>query len=293
MTFIVPAKILEGRTLALQIQSQVAARIRVLQEQGHRPPQLAVILVGHDPASEVYVHHKSLACQTVGIHCQIFREPKSINMDDLLEQIDKLNNDPLVDGILVQLPLPDHMDKSSFVERIHPYKDVDGFHPYNLGRLAQQRPLMRPCTPFGIMALLTHIDIALKGLQATVVGISDIVGRPMVLELLMTGCTVTACHRNTQDLEAAVRQAELLIVAAGCPGLIPGAWLKPGAVVIDVGMNRIDNGKMVGDVDFAAAKKQASWITPVPGGVGPMTVASLLKNTLYAYENQLFNREIL
>ncbi len=293
MTFIVPAKILEGKILALQIHSQVATRIQVLRQQGYRPPQLAVILVGHDPASEVYVHNKSLACQTVGIDCQILREPKSISMDDLLERIDDLNNDPLVDGILVQLPLPPHLDKASFVERIQPYKDVDGFHPYNLGRLAQQRPLMRPCTPFGIMSLLTHIGIALEGLQATVVGVSDIVGRPMVLELLMAGCTVTACHQKTKDLEAAVRQAELLIVATGCPGLIPGTWIKPGAVVIDVGMNRMDNGTLVGDVDFAEAKKQASWITPVPGGVGPMTVASLLKNTLDAYENQLLNREIL
>ncbi len=280
------AKILEGRALALQIQNQIAMRIQVLRQQGHRPPNLSVILLGDNPASQVYVHNKSLACQNVGIQCQVFREAATLSMHALLERIDSLNQDPLVDGILVQLPLPSHLDKALFVERIEPHKDVDGFHPYNLGRLAQKRPLMRPCTPFGIMSLLAHSEIVLQGLDATVVGVSDIVGRPMILELLMAECTVTACHQKTKTLEAAVRQAELLIVAAGSPGLIPGDWIKPGSIIIDVGMNRMDNGTLVGDVEFAEAKKRALWISPVPGGVGPMTVASLLKNTLCAYESQ-------
>ncbi len=287
------AKILDGKILALQIQAEIKARIHALTQQGYRPPHLSVILIGHDPASEIYVHNKEVACHAVSIDCQIIREPATLSMDALLEHIDSLNENPEVDGILVQLPLPGALDKAKLVERLKPEKDVDGFHPYNLGRLAQQRPLMRPCTPFGIMSLLAHTGIALAGLKATVVGVSDIVGRPMILELLMAQCTVTACHQQTKDLEGAVREAELLVVATGCPGLIPGAWIKPGAVVIDVGMNRMDNGTLVGDVGFLEAKKRASWISPVPGGVGPMTVASLLRNTLYAYETHYLNRDLL
>ncbi len=293
------AQILNGKNLAEKIYQQIRDRISHHLKQGHRPPGLAVVLIGNDPASMVYVRNKHAACEKVGILSKSFVLPEACLESDLKNLINQLNTDNTIDGILVQLPLPKQIQSQSIIEQIHPNKDVDGFHPYNLGRLAQRCPLLRPCTPAGIIELLNSSGLNLKGLDATVVGVSNIVGRPMILELLMAGCTVTACHRHTKDVRNAVSQAELLVVAAGSPGLIKGDWIKPGAIVIDVGMNRMDNGQFVGDVEFKAAEQRAAWITPVPGGVGPMTVATLLKNTLYAYEslnhdiNHIAKREIL
>ena len=279
-----PAQILNGKALAQTIQQHIANTIPAYLKQGYRAPKLAVILVGHDPASEIYVRNKYQACLQVGFHSQIFSLEAPTTEQYLLTLIDQLNNDPEVDGILVQLPLPQHINTHAVIERIRPDKDVDGFHPYNLGRLAQKRPLLRPCTPAGIMKLLETTGTELRGLNATVVGASNIVGRPMLLELLSAECTVTICHKQTQDLKRMVQEADLLVVAAGKPDLIKGNWVKTNAIVIDVGMNRMDNGALVGDVEFEGAKQRASWITPVPGGVGPMTVATLLTNTLSAYE---------
>lgn len=279
-----PAQILNGAAIAEKIQLQISQRIKIYLAKGKRAPGLAVILLGNDPASEIYVSRKLAACQSVGIRSEDYRLPSTTTQTELIKLIDKLNQDHTIDGILIQLPLPDHIATQSVLEQIRIDKDIDGFHPYNLGRLAQEHPRLRPCTPAGIMELLQSTGRDLKGLDATVVGVSNIVGRPMVLELLMAGCTVTACHLLTKNLKKAVENAELLVVAAGSPGLIKGDWIKPGAIVIDVGMNRMDNGQLVGDVEFEKAKERASFITPVPGGVGPMTVAMLLANTLYAYE---------
>jgi methylenetetrahydrofolate dehydrogenase (NADP+)/methenyltetrahydrofolate cyclohydrolase len=279
-----PAQILDGNKIAENVKTEILKRIQKHTHMGHRQPGLAVILLGNDPASTIYVRNKYQACLKVGIQSQSFNLDSDCTQAELLKLLNKLNHDPLVDGILVQLPLPSHIETQAILEAIRPDKDVDGFHPYNLGRLAQQCPVLRPCTPAGIMSLLESSGISLKGLNATVIGISNIVGRPMLLELLMAGCTVTACHTLTKDLRAAVKNADLLVVAAGSPGLVPGDWIKSGAIVVDVGMNRLDNGHLIGDVDFEKAKQHAAWITPVPGGVGPMTVATLLSNTLYAYE---------
>jgi methylenetetrahydrofolate dehydrogenase (NADP+) / methenyltetrahydrofolate cyclohydrolase len=232
------------------------------------------------------VRNKRRACEEVGILSLAYDLPATATEAELLGLIDALNLDARVDGILVQLPLPEHMARSAVIERIDPVKDVDGFHPYNIGRLAQRIPLMRPCTPYGVIRLLQHVGAPFKGQNAVVVGASNIVGRPMSLELLLTGATATVCHRFTHDLAEHVSRAELLIVAAGKPGLVPGAWIKPGAIVIDVGMNRLADGHLVGDVEFAAARERASWITPVPGGVGPMTVAMLMHNTLQAWQRR-------
>ncbi len=285
--------ILSGTALAAKIRQDLAIRVQQLIQQGKRPPGLAVILVGNDPASRLYVGKKYQACQEVGMLSQSHHLNSDITQDELVKLINKLNDDPEIDGILVQFPLPPHLDSQAIVEHIHPTKDVDGFHPYNIGRLAQKCPILRPCTPRGIITLLCSIGQELKGLNATVVGTSNVVGRPMILELLMAGCTVTACHRQTRDLAATIATADLLIAAAGQPGLIKGSWIKPGAIVVDVGINRMDNGQIVGDVEFEAARKNASWITPVPGGVGPMTVATLLTNTLYAYEELHLRRQYI
>lgn len=244
---------------------------------------LATILVGNDPASELYVNKKLSACKKIGIQDKLIKLDASITLHDLLQQIDTLNNDDMVSGILVQLPLPKHIDPQKIIEAIHPDKDVDGFHPYNVGLLAQREPRLRPCTPYGIMQLLETINFEPFGVEAVVVGVSNIVGRPMVSELLLAGCTVTACHRHTVNLEKHVSEADLLISATGMPNLIKGAWIKPGAIVIDVGITRLDNGKLAGDVEFEIAKQRAGFITPVPGGVGPMTVATLMKNTVEAF----------
>ncbi len=276
------ARILDGKEIARGIRENVAAAVRARVESGRRPPGLAVIMVGDDPASAVYVRNKRRACAEVGFHSTAHDLPADTREAALLDLIDRLNGDPTVDGILVQLPLPAGMSEAKVIERIRPDKDVDGFHPYNVGRLAQRIPLLQPCTPRGIMALLNATGASLRGMDATIVGASNIVGRPMTLALLLAACTVTTTHRFTVDLESKVRAAELLVVAAGKPGLVPGEWVRPGAIVIDVGINRMDDGSLVGDVGFEAARERASWITPVPGGVGPMTVASLLENTLFA-----------
>jgi len=276
------ARLLDGKKLAATVHSKVSEQVRVLTAQGARPPGLAVILVGNDPASGIYVRHKRRACLAAGFKSESFDLPADTREVDLLALIAGLNADPEIDGILVQLPLPGQISETAVIEAIDPAKDVDGFHPYNVGRLAQRLPAMRPCTPEGVMTLLEDAGIPIRGRNAVIVGASNIVGRPMALELLLAGATITVCHRFTRNLEQHVRAAEILVVAVGKPGLIPGAWIAPGAVVLDVGINRLDNGKVIGDVGFEEARERASWISPVPGGVGPMTVAMLLKNTLNA-----------
>ena len=278
------AQLIDGRQLAGTVKNEVRGGIEALLARGGRRPGLAVIRVGEDAASAVYVRNKRRACEEVGIVSLAYDLPESTAESRLLALIDALNHDPAVDGILVQLPLPEQISRTAVIERINPAKDVDGFHPYNIGRLAQRIPVMRPCTPYGVIRLLQHIGAPFnfKGQNAVVVGASNIVGRPMSLELLLTGATATVCHRFTLDLREHVSRADILIVAAGKPGLIPGEWVRPGSIVIDVGMNRLPNGHLVGDVEFAAARARAAWITPVPGGVGPMTVAMLMHNTLKA-----------
>jgi methylenetetrahydrofolate dehydrogenase (NADP+)/methenyltetrahydrofolate cyclohydrolase len=276
------ARILDGKAIAeallLDIRRQVEARLAA----GRRAPGLAVIQVGDNPASTLYVRNKRRSCEIAGVRDLAHNLPASTSQGELLALIDRLNADDDIDGILVQLPLPGHIDPDAMIERIHPGKDVDGFHPYNLGRLAQRRPTLRPCTPYGVMRLLAETGADLKGREAVVVGASNIVGRPMCLELLMANCTVTVCHSATHDLAGHVRRAEVLVVGVGRPELVQGEWIRDGALVIDVGINRLADGRVVGDVAFAAAKQRAAWITPVPGGVGPMTVATLLQNTLEA-----------
>ncbi|WP_372872953.1 bifunctional methylenetetrahydrofolate dehydrogenase/methenyltetrahydrofolate cyclohydrolase FolD [Shewanella sp.] len=279
------AQNIDGKAIASAIRTTLSDKVKARKEAGQRVPGLAVILVGLDPASQVYVGSKRKACEEVGFLSQSFDLPDTTSEDELLALIDSCNEDPAIDGILVQLPLPAHIDSSKVIERIRPDKDVDGFHPYNVGRLAQRIPVLRSCTPMGIMTLIRSTGVDTYGLDAVVVGASNIVGRPMTLELLLAGCTTTTCHRFTRNLEEKVRQADLLVVAVGKPHFIPGDWIKPGAIVIDVGINRLDDGRLVGDVEFDVAAQRASFITPVPGGVGPMTIASLLENTLYAAEN--------
>jgi methylenetetrahydrofolate dehydrogenase (NADP+) / methenyltetrahydrofolate cyclohydrolase len=279
------AQLIDGKAIAAKLRQQIAQRVAERREQGLRVPGLAVILVGSDPASQVYVSHKRKDCEEVGFLSEAYDMPADTSQDELTALIDRLNDEPSIDGILVQLPLPEHLDASLLLERIRPDKDVDGFHPYNIGRLAQRMPLLRPCTPKGIMALLKSTGADLYGMHAVVVGASNIVGRPMAMELLLAGCTVTVTHRFTKDLPTHVGQADIVVVAAGKPGLVKGEWIKPGAIVIDVGINRQADGKLVGDVTFDAALPRAGWITPVPGGVGPMTRAGLLENTLHAAEH--------
>ena len=279
------AQIIDGKAISAKVREELTAIVADRTRRGYRPPGLAVVLVGADPASQVYVRNKRTACDKTGIRSFSYDLGESVTQEELLSLVDQLNADDEVDGILVQLPLPAHIDASAVIERIDPTKDVDGFHPYNLGRLAQRTPLFRPCTPRGIITLLEESDVDPKGKHAVVVGASNHVGRPMALELLLAGATVTVCHRFTKDLEQQVREAEVLVVAVGKPGLIPGVWVREGAVVIDVGMNRMPDNRLVGDVDFEDAKARAAMITPVPGGVGPMTVATLLQNTVQACEN--------
>ncbi len=278
------AKIIDGKTIAQTIRQEVAQKVQLRLEQGKRAPGLAVILVGTNPASQIYVGSKRRACEEVGFISRSYDLPDTTTESELLKLIDDLNQDVEIDGILVQLPLPAGIDNVKVIERIHPDKDVDGFHPYNVGRLCQRAPRLRPCTPRGIVTLLERYDINTYGLNAVIIGASNIVGRPMSLELLLAGCTTTVTHRFTKDLEQHVRNADLLVVAVGKPNFIPGEWIKPGAIVVDVGINRLENGKVTGDVDFDEASKRAAWITPVPGGVGPMTVATLIQNTLQACE---------
>lgn len=276
------AKILDGKALSEQILQQVRQGVETRLAAGKRAPALAVILVGAEPASAIYVRNKRRSCETAGVRSVSHDLPDTTSQEELLALIDQLNEDPEIDGILVQLPVPRHIDPETIIERIHPDKDVDGFHPYNIGRLALRIPVLRPCTPRGVMTLLRTSGEELKGKHAVIVGASNIVGRPMGLELLLAGCTVTTTHRFTKGLENFVRQAEILVVAVGKPKFIPGAWIPEGATVIDVGINRLPDGSICGDVDYETARQRAAWITPVPGGVGPMTVATLLENTLEA-----------
>ena len=276
------AQIIDGKATAESIRKTVAERVQQRLDKGLRAPGLAVVLVGEDPASEVYVKHKRKDCKEVGIISQAFDLPASASQGELLSLIDDLNQDDTVDGILVQLPLPAQLQSDEILERISPDKDVDGFHPFNIGRLAQRMPLLRPCTPAGIVTLLENTNEPIRGKHAVIVGSSNIVGRPMGLELLLKGCTVTTCHRFTTGLESHVRLGDIVVVAVGRPDIVKGEWIKKGAIVIDVGINRLENGKLVGDVEFEAASNNASYITPVPGGVGPMTRAKLLENTLQA-----------
>jgi methylenetetrahydrofolate dehydrogenase (NADP+)/methenyltetrahydrofolate cyclohydrolase len=274
--------IINGKEIAVKIRSEIAAEITARKQKGHPAPGLAVILVGNDHASSIYVQNKRNACDEVGINSFYHPLPDTIDEKDLAVLINQLNNDPTIDGILLQLPLPKHINSDRILDLIHPEKDVDGFHPYNLGRLAQRRPALRPCTPYGVMKLLHSIDQVYKDRLAVIVGASNIVGRPMALELLLAGATITICHRFTKNLQEYVQQADILVSAVGKAHIIKGEWIKPGATVIDVGINRQPDGSITGDVEFEVAKQRAAWITPVPGGVGPMTVAMLLKNTLTA-----------
>ncbi|WJW74500.1 bifunctional methylenetetrahydrofolate dehydrogenase/methenyltetrahydrofolate cyclohydrolase FolD [Thiohalobacter sp. IOR34] len=278
------AQLIDGKAIAARLRSSIQERVAARLAAGQRPPGLAVILVGEDPASEVYVRNKRRACEETGIFSKSYDLPTETTQQELLDLIATLNADLAIDGILVQLPLPAHIDQETVIEAIRPDKDVDGFHPYNIGRLAVRAPVLRPCTPKGVITLLQETGESFYGREALVVGASNHVGRPMGLELLLAGSTVTVCHRFTRDLAEHVGRAEILVVAAGKPGLVKGEWVRPGATVIDVGIHRTEAGRLVGDVEFAAAQARAAWITPVPGGVGPMTVATLLENTLFAAE---------
>ncbi len=276
------ARIIDGKAIAQALRARLRDEVAGLLAAGSRRPGLAVVLVGNNPASAVYVRNKRRACEEVGVHSLAYDLPVETTEADLLALIARLNADPAVDGILVQLPLPAQIRARAVIEAIDPAKDVDGFHPYNLGRLAQREPLLRPCTPYGVMHLLKESGVAARGLDAVVVGASNIVGRPMALELMLAGATTTVCHSQTRDLAGQVARAELLVVAIGRAEMVRGEWIRPGAIVIDVGMNRLADGRLVGDVEFLPACERAAWITPVPGGVGPMTVAMLLHNAVAA-----------
>ena len=278
------ARIIDGKARALRLTTEIGERVAARVAAGKPQPGLAVVLVGDNPASQVYVRNKRRTTEASGMRSFAHDLPATTSQEALLALIDALNRDPAVTGILVQLPLPRHIDEERVTERIDPLKDVDGFHPYNIGRLVLKRPTLRPCTPYGCMTLLADTGEELAGKHAVVIGQSNIVGRPMALELLMTRCTVTVCHSRTRDLPGLVRQADIVVAGVGRANFVQGSWVKPGAIVIDVGINRTAEGKLCGDVDFAAAKEVASWITPVPGGVGAMTVAMLLRNTVLAAE---------
>ena len=280
-----PAQIIDGKQIAANLHESLKQRVQQRLDAGKKAPGLAVVLIGEDPASQVYVRNKRLACEKIGINSKAYDLPASTSQQQLNDLIDQLNNDDDIHGILVQFPLPEGLDESAVIERINPAKDVDGFHPFNLGRLAQRQPGLRPCTPYGVKLLLDSTGEAYKGRNAVVVGASNHVGRPATLELLLAGATVTTTHRFTSDLEDHVRRADIVVVAVGKPGLVKGEWIKDGATVIDVGINRTAEGTLCGDVDFKAASEHAAWITPVPGGVGPMTVAVLMLNTIDAAES--------
>lgn len=279
-----PARLIDGRRIANGLLEAIRLRVVERLALGLPAPGLAVLLIGDDPASRVYVRNKRAACERVGFHARDFDLPFAATEAEVLALIAALNFDPNIHGILVQLPLPAHIAAQRVIAAINPRKDVDGFHAENMGRLALRWPGLRPCTPRGVMNLLMHTGEPVRGRHAVVVGVSNHVGRPMALELLIAGATVTSCHRFTENLAAFVAQADILIAAAGKPGLIRGEWIKPGAVVIDVGLTRNSSGLLKGDVEFETAAERAAWITPVPGGVGPMTVATLLQNALEAAE---------
>lgn len=278
------AHILDGKAIATDLKNEIKSQVDSMVKTGGRPPGLAVVLVGEDPASEVYVRNKQSSCEKAGFLSELHRLDASTSQEDLLQLIDSLNARTEIDGILVQLPLPSQISEETVTERILPTKDVDGFHPYNIGRLTLRTPVLRPCTPKGVMTMLNRTGQDLVGLDAVIIGQSNIVGRPMALELLAAGCTITVCHSRTQNLPEKVGHADIVVAAVGRPNFVQGDWLKLGAIVVDVGINRLDSGKLCGDVDYNSALHKASWITPVPGGVGPMTVATLLENTLQARE---------
>ena len=276
------AQILDGKTIARELRNEIAEEVATWGEKGHRLPGLAVILVGNDPASEVYVRGKRRDCDEVGFHSIVQHLSENVTQEDLEARIQDLNGDASIDGVLVQTPLPPHIDEHRVIDMIDPTKDVDGFHPYNIGRLAIRRPTFRSATPRGVMMLLDHIGVEYKGLDAAVIGASNHVGRPMGLELLLAGASVTTVHKFTRNTADKVRMADIVVSAVGKPDLVKPDWIKPGAIVIDVGITRDDNNKLHGDVMFDEVKEIASWITPVPGGVGPMTRIALLENTLLA-----------
>jgi methylenetetrahydrofolate dehydrogenase (NADP+)/methenyltetrahydrofolate cyclohydrolase len=276
------AQFIDGKAIAAKLRTSIREKIEEKMAAGYNAPSLAVILVGEDPASSIYVRNKREACKEVGIRSTYHHLPSDVKEDQLIELIKVLNHDKTIHGILLQLPLPQQMNTDNILEYISPHKDVDGFHPYNLGRLMQRRPLLSPCTPRGVMILLDHIKQTYKGKHAVIIGASNIVGRPMALELLIAGTTITVCHRFTDNLPYFVKQADILVSAVGKPGIIKGAWIKKGSTIVDVGIIRLTDGTITGDIEFHAAKERAAWITPVPGGVGPMTVAVLLQNTLLA-----------
>ncbi len=278
------AQIINGKAIAEDLLNSIKAKVTARVHAGKRAPCLAVVLIGADPASAIYVRNKRLACEKVGIKSIAYDLPTSTTQAELFALIDHLNTDSTTDGILVQSPLPSHIDEDLLIERISPNKDVDGFHPYNIGKLAVRQPALRSCTPFGVIKLLQAYNIELMGLDAVIVGVSNHVGRPMALELLLAGCTITSCHRHTKDLAGHIKKADLLVSAVGKYGIIKGEWIKQGAIVVDIGINRLADGKITGDVEFDIAKERAAYITPVPGGVGPMTVATLMENTLLALE---------
>jgi len=280
------AQIINGNAVAKKLSAEIKSELETWQTAGHRLPGLAVILVGNDPASEIYVKGKRRDCDEVGFHSIVQHLSANVTQQDLETRIAALNHDASIDGILVQTPLPEHIDENRIIDCIDPAKDVDGFHAYNIGLLALRRPALRSCTPKGVMLLLEHIGCTFKGQDAAIIGASNHVGRPMGLELLLAGATVTTAHKFTRDIEAKVKLADIVISAVGKPGLVPAEWIKPGAVVIDVGITRGENNKLYGDVQFEQVKEVASWITPVPGGVGPMTRIALLQNTLQASKNQ-------
>jgi methylenetetrahydrofolate dehydrogenase (NADP+)/methenyltetrahydrofolate cyclohydrolase len=281
-----PAHIIDGKAVAQRVTDEVRASVAAHVAAGGTAPGLAVVLVGENAASQVYVRNKRKTTEAVGMRSFAHDLPATASEAEVLALVDKLNADSSVNGILVQLPLPKHIDPERVIERIDPKKDVDGFHPYNIGRLVLKMPMLRPCTPYGCMRLLKETGQDLVGMHAVVIGQSNIVGRPMALELLMARCTVTICHSVTRDLPGIVRQGDIVVAGVGKAKFVPGTWIKPGAIVIDVGINRMDDGKLCGDVDFAEAAEVAGWITPVPGGVGPMTIATLLANTLLAAQWQ-------
>ena len=280
------ARLIDGKAIALALRNDIKAAVTTLREQGRRAPGLAVVLVGADPASQIDVRHKHQACEAAGMHSVVHMLPADSSEADVMQVVHQLNNDPAIDGILVQLPVPKQIRGKAVIDAIAVEKDVDGFNPENFGLLAQRTPRLRPCTPYGVIKMLEHEKIDVTGLDAVVIGQSNIVGRPMALELLMKGATVTICHSQTKDLPGHVKRADLVVAGIGKPEYVRGEWIKPGAIVIDVGLNRLETGKIVGDVEFAAAAEKASWITPVPGGVGPMTIAMLMQNTLEAYQHR-------
>ena len=286
MSDVTGARILDGKALAERVTAEVRERVTARVAQGRAAPGLAVVLVGENAASQIYVRNKRRMTEASGMRSLAFDLPATAGEAEVLDRVRALNADPAVNGILVQLPLPKQVDAERVIELIDPRKDVDGFHPYNIGRLVLKAPTLRPCTPYGCMRLIAETGEDLVGKHAVVIGQSNIVGRPMALELLMARCTVTICHSATRDLPGIVRQADIVVAAVGKANFVAGDWIKPGAIVIDVGINRVADGQLAGDVDFAAARERAGWITPVPGGVGPMTIATLLANTLRAAELQ-------